>query len=232
MTDTIIRSIRNDTPYPFKLGFDNIILEPGVIVDLFERVSDDTLILLQKELKGLEKRKSITVIRRESEDTLTLANDRQARADILALSGEVIYLEGSIITNRSDIEINKSDISLSKTDIVALTSLSSDSNGLIAINISDIEINKSDIDVNKTDILSLDTQISDLLISKALKKDLVITEDLTISAIADASVQSASYVQIDVQSIADLVNDLKAKVNTATTLVNELKAKVNEMNNL
>jgi len=52
-----------------------------------------------------------------------------------------------------------------------------------------------------------------------------VAADSAVTAVADAPVQGVGYVQADVQAIADLANDLKAKYNLAVTLINDLKSK-------
>lgn len=47
------------------------------------------------------------------------------------------------------------------------------------------------------------------------------------TAAADAALQTGAYVQADVQSIADLANELKTDYNGAVTLINELKTDYN-----
>ena len=194
MANEIIRSVRNETQLPIKLGVGNVTLPVGKTVDLFKLVSDDILLLLQGQLSGLENRKSITVLKRELKDTLTLANDRQARKDITDLS----------IVNHDNHDLMVSN----KIDIDSHTAL------LTSI---------------QTEVSIIVDQVSDLDTSKSLRQNLIPTADLTPSIQADANTQTASYVQPDVQSIADLTNDLKDKVNIATTLINELKAKVNNL---
>lgn len=51
--------------------------------------------------------------------------------------------------------------------------------------------------------------------------------DAVVTAIADAATQGGTYSQTDVQTIATLANDLKAKYNASVTLINDLKAKYN-----
>lgn len=46
---------------------------------------------------------------------------------------------------------------------------------------------------------------------------------------ADAATQGGAYVQADVQSIADLSNELKGDVNTLVTDVNNVKAQLNDL---
>lgn len=75
------------------------------------------------------------------------------------------------------------------------------------------------------------TSVGDVdLTSKADKVAAVAAASSAATAVADAAVQTGAYVQADVQSIADLANDLKAKYNAMVTLVNELKTKMNSMN--
>lgn len=74
--------------------------------------------------------------------------------------------------------------------------------------------------------VALDTTIPAL----APKDTAAVEPDAVVSSQADAATQTGSYVQADVQSIADLANDLKAKYNLAVALLNELKGILNTMN--
>ena len=76
----------------------------------------------------------------------------------------------------------------------------------------------------------------DEVVLKAAKTTAVVAADVSataaadavVTAVADAAVQSVAYVQADVQSIADLANDLKVHYNASVTLMNELKADLAE----
>jgi len=223
MVDEIIRSVRNETRGDIRLYVGDVVLPAGKIIDLFKVVSDDYLLLLQLELSRLEKRKAITVIKRESRDTLTLANDRQARKDISGLQIEGHDDHNSISGNRIIIDSHSTSLLSIQSNIGELTSQVSDLNFLV-------DTNKTDLNTNTASLVLVQTDIGNLELSKALKVTSISTVDLTPSIQADSNTQSASYVQADVQSIADLANDLKVKVNIANTLINELKAKINEMN--
>lgn len=65
---------------------------------------------------------------------------------------------------------------------------------------------------------------------KATKSTAIATADVSAVVTADAAVQSGSYVQADVQTIAALANSTKAALNLTITLLNAVKAKVNTMN--
>ncbi len=56
-----------------------------------------------------------------------------------------------------------------------------------------------------------------------------VTTTAAVTAVADAETQGATYDQADVQTIADLVNDLKAKYNAAVTEIAEVKALLNDI---
>lgn len=60
----------------------------------------------------------------------------------------------------------------------------------------------------------------------------VVAADADSTTAADAATQTGAYVQADVQSIADLANELKVDYNSAVTLVNELKAKLDTLTTL
>lgn len=66
--------------------------------------------------------------------------------------------------------------------------------------------------------------------TQANKTTVILTIDSVVSAVTNAPTQTGSYVEADVQAIADLANDLKTKYNDAVTLINELKAKLDTMN--
>lgn len=66
--------------------------------------------------------------------------------------------------------------------------------------------------------------------STFVQQPAVVAASAVTEAVVDAATQSGSYVQADVQSIATLVNDLKAKYNAMVTLTNELKTKLNATN--
>jgi hypothetical protein len=72
--------------------------------------------------------------------------------------------------------------------------------------------------------------VFDALALKALKSTAVATADLVAVSTPNAATQSGSYVQVDAQTIATLVNALKTEHNLVVILVNALKAKVNAMN--
>lgn len=74
------------------------------------------------------------------------------------------------------------------------------------------------------------TRIFDLENGTSVLVAVVATADSAVTAVADAPVQTASYVQADVEAIRALANDLKAKYNAMVTLTNELKTQFNLSN--
>lgn len=80
-------------------------------------------------------------------------------------------------------------------------------------------------DIGLDDIASVGT-VED----KADKTTAIVIANSAVTAVANAATQTALYVDADVQTIADLANDLKAKYNAMVALVNDLKVKVNAMN--
>lgn len=80
------------------------------------------------------------------------------------------------------------------------------------------------------DIIDTDTEILALINDLKTTAGFPLTSaDGVATAVVAASTQTASYVQADVQSIADLANDLKAKYDALVTLVNEMKTKINNV---
>jgi len=65
---------------------------------------------------------------------------------------------------------------------------------------------------------------------KASKEAEIVSDDAEVSIAPEAAIQTGLYVQADVQSIADLANDLKAKYDALVVLTNELKSTLNAMN--
>ncbi len=65
---------------------------------------------------------------------------------------------------------------------------------------------------------------------KALKSTVLVEADAVVTLVAAAGPVGVGYVQAEVQAIADLANDLKAKYDAAVALINEMKAKLDAMN--
>lgn len=71
---------------------------------------------------------------------------------------------------------------------------------------------------------------STLFGAKADKESAVAAADATVTAVGSAGAISGAFSQVEVQAVADLANDLKAKYDDAVTLINELKTKLDSMN--
>lgn len=71
------------------------------------------------------------------------------------------------------------------------------------------------------------------LTAAGIVKLAAVSTDATASTVSvdtvDAPTQTGSYVQADVQAIADLANEIKADVNTLTNDVNALKDSLNDL---
>jgi len=79
-------------------------------------------------------------------------------------------------------------------------------------------------------VLASDAARKDEVDLKAAKTTAAVEADALATVVVAVGPASAAYVQAEVQAVADLANDLKAKYDAAILLINELKAKLNTMN--
>lgn len=203
-----------------------VVIAPGVTVDLLTLVSEDELEAMELELNKL------------------------VDAGILQSLGTV----DTAVLHKADVDLSSSDdLSEHTIDVSAHHSKYTDGEALAASVISGALISgegggikaathNSVLTGIATDsnlsaaaqaaiLASHDGVAQDTAIGlKATKSVAIVAGNSVVTAVSDANIQTASYVQVDVESIRTLANDLKAKYNAAVTLINELKTRIDAMN--
>ena len=229
-----------------------VVIAPGVTVDLLTLVSEDELEAMELELNTLVDKGILQSI--ETVDTAVL---HKADADVItttdltnhtldadahhtryqdteALAASVLSgaLQSGEAGNSKAATHNAvltgigTDLNLSAAAQLAIANDHTHSNQALLDTYTQTEVDLADAVTKKHDGASQDTAIG----LKATKSVAIVAGDSVVTAVVDAPVQTASYVQADVEAIRALANDLKAKYNVAVTLINELKTRIDVMN--
>ncbi len=203
-----------------------VVIAPGVTVDLLTLVSEDELEAMEVELNTLVNKgilQSIAtvdtaVLHKADVDVITSTDLTNHTADADAHHTRYTDPEALGATVLSGaLQSGEGGATKAATHNAVLTGIGTD------LNLSAVAQNAI---AQAHDGGAQDTAIT----GKATKSTAIVASDSVVTVVADANVQTGSYVQVDVESIRTLANDLKAKYNAAVTLINELKIRIDVMN--